>query len=418
MIEAAYYVATRVGLRFPSPRPAPRASNRAVRNTTPGRIKLVACVHSLALEGAPISLLDVLTGLIPFGRFEIHLISPTDGPLGTRARAAGISVHFVAAPQDYSAGRRTYEVGIADFARSLTSLQPDLVIANSIVTFHAVDAARAAGIPSMWIIRESDTPKGFFSLYPRAIQRRALACVEYPSRTVFVSQATRDRWPRSEPTRVLIRTELDRATMDQLLATWSRIDARRSLGLVDDEVMVLSVGTLCANKGQRDLVAAARMVARSAVPVRFVLVGASAEPGGRSVERAISRLPEAYQNRVYVHAATADIGRFYAAADIYVCSSRNESYPRSILEALAFGLPIVTTKVGGITEALGETEFRSFEPGDANALAATLRELVESSNQRSRLSESSRHRWAEMSKRNTMIESYIQQIDQILDVVH
>ena len=47
---------------------------------------------------------------------------------------------------------------------------------------------------------------------------------------------------------------------------------------------------------------------------------------------------------------TAEPGRFYQAADVFVCTSRVESFPRVTLEAMAHGLPIVTTPVFGIRE--------------------------------------------------------------------
>ncbi len=420
IIEALCYIVTRLGIRLPPPRREPRVptpvSRPAPHSGPRDRVKLVACAHSLALEGAPISLLEILLGLsrVPQRRFDIDLIASHDGPLAQRARAAGFGVHIVRSPQEHAGGARAYERSITDFAQTLTALQPDVVIANSIAAFHAIDAARHAGIASLWLIREADAPVDFFALYPRAIQRRGLACLDYPVRTIFVSRSTLNRWPATHVPRALIRTVPDRADVARLVARWSRTDARASLGLADDEVMVLTVGTLCTNKGQRDLIKAAPALMRGATRVRLVFVGSPAEPGGGAFMQAVERAQPAVRPAIEVHAATADIGRFYAAADIYVCGSRSEGYPRTILEALAFGLPIVTTGVGGVAEALEGTRHQAFKPADAASLAAALQGLIDSAELRAALGAASRQRSIQLLQQPDMIDAYVEQIDAAL----
>jgi glycosyltransferase involved in cell wall biosynthesis len=420
IIEALCYIVTRLGIRLPPPRPQPRALTSITHflpcSDARGRVKLVACAHSLAREGAPISLLEILIGLsrVPEHRFDIDLIASHDGPLAERARAAGIPVHIVQSPQEHWGGARVYEHSIARFAQTLTALRPDIVIANSIAAFHAIDAARHAGIASLWLIREADALVDFLSLHPRAIQRRGLACLEYPARMIFVSRSTLDRWPATHVPRVLIRTVPDRADVARLVALWSRNDARGSLALADDEIMVLTVGTFCTNKGQMDLLAVAPALVRESTRVRLVFVGSPAEPGGEAFMQAVARASEAVRPVIEVHAATDDIGRFYAAADIYVCGSRSEGYPRTILEALAFGLPIVTTGVGGVAEALEGTRHQAFEPAGTASLTSALQALIDSAELRSAMSDASLQRSAQLRQQPDMIDAYVRQIDAVL----
>lgn len=414
LFEAFCYVVTRLGIRLPAPQPESRVSVPLRANGHRSRPRIVATVHSLSLEGAPISLVEILAGLIRTTRYEVHLISPSDGPLRKRAESVGCTVHLVTSPQDDSAGARAYEQGVEKFARSLETLQPDLLIANSMATFHAVDAARCVGIPTIWLIRESDSPESFFSLYPRAIQARALACLDYPQKTVFVSQSTMNRWPHGGAAHVLIRTVPETSGIAHLSRSWSRADARQALGVTDDEIMVLTVGTLCANKGQMDLIRAAPAIARSPVRMRIVFVGTVAEPGGHAITQAISRARTRLTSPIEVHDATPDIGKYYAAADIYLCSSRRESYPRTILEALAFGLPIVATTVEGIAEALDGAASRSYPPGDIEALASALRDLAVSAETRAAMATSSRRRWDQIELTGGMIESYARELQELL----
>ena len=74
----------------------------------------------------------------------------------------------------------------------------------------------------------------------------------------------------------------------------------------------------------------------------------------------------------------ADLDVAYAAADALVLASRAETYGMVVTEALARGLPVVATTVGGLPEALGRGSDGSrpgllVPPGDSNALAAALR---------------------------------------------
>jgi glycosyltransferase involved in cell wall biosynthesis len=59
---------------------------------------------------------------------------------------------------------------------------------------------------------------------------------------------------------------------------------------------------------------------------------------------------------------------------VFVCTSRIESFPRVVLEAMAYGLPVVSTRVFGIAEQVGENvNALLYDPGDASRLAAHLR---------------------------------------------
>ena len=71
---------------------------------------------------------------------------------------------------------------------------------------------------------------------------------------------------------------------------------------------------------------------------------------------------------------TGDIYDFYRLADILVCTSFEESFPRVLLEAMVFGTRIVSTDVNGIPEMLtGNDEAYLVPAGDPFKLAAALK---------------------------------------------
>jgi len=124
-------------------------------------------------------------------------------------------------------------------------------------------------------------------------------------------------------------------------------------------------------------------------------------------------LPKTSAKSIHVYAPTVDVGRFYAAADVYVCSSRLESYPRTILEALAVGLPIVSTRVGGVPEALGD-DATYYRPGDVAGLAAMLERMIEDPALRLRMRQSSKARWQEISQGPDMVRRYRFEIEEVV----
>ena len=89
--------------------------------------------------------------------------------------------------------------------------------------------------------------------------------------------------------------------------------------------------------------------------------------------------------RTFVIPETEYTAQYYLAADIFICTSRIESYPRVILEAMAFGLPVVSTPCYGIVEQVRAGVNGDFyEAGDAKELAAKIAGLVQDPARRNR----------------------------------
>ena len=102
----------------------------------------------------------------------------------------------------------------------------------------------------------------------------------------------------------------------------------------------------------------------------------------------------------------ADLDRSYAAADLLVLASHAETYGMVVSEALARGLPVVASEVGGLTEALGHGADGSrpgllVPPGDPAALGAALRDWLGDAELRGRLRRAARERRASLSRWST-----------------
>ncbi|HEC35634.1 MAG TPA: glycosyltransferase [Anaerolineae bacterium] len=157
---------------------------------------------------------------------------------------------------------------------------------------------------------------------------------------------------------------------------------RPTLGISPDETVLVCVANFRSSKGHEVLLDAAHLLEREGLQFLLWLVGdgdlrpvmeAKAEALGLSqVVRFLGR--------------RADVPEILADADIFVLASHWEGMPGAIMEAMASGLPVVATCVGGVPELVvdGETGFL-VPPGDVQALAAALRRLLDEPELRRRL---------------------------------
>jgi glycosyltransferase involved in cell wall biosynthesis len=149
---------------------------------------------------------------------------------------------------------------------------------------------------------------------------------------------------------------------------------------------IIAVGRLKAPKDFLTLVRAAGMLPEGA---ETLIVGEG--PDRPRLEQEIRALGVA--ERVRLLGERYDVPKLLADADVFVLSSASEGMPVSVLEAMAAGLPVVSSHVGGVPELVvdGETGIL-VRPGDASALAAALSSLIADPAERRRLGAAGRAR--------------------------
>jgi L-malate glycosyltransferase len=167
----------------------------------------------------------------------------------------------------------------------------------------------------------------------------------------------------------------------------SRREVRAELGLAEGEAMLVHLSNLRPVK-RIDLLL--DTVARVRTDVRFklvILAGGDFTPFTEHVKRL------GLGGRVVVRENVFDIEDYLQAADLGLFTSETESFCLSILEAMSFGCPSVSTSVGGIPEVVVSDESGLLEPvGDADALARGVEALLRDPAKRARLGEAARQR--------------------------
>ena len=337
--------------------------------------RLLILITLAEAGGAQTSVSLLLPGLT--GEFDVTVAAHGSGPLRDAARAAGVPfVHLEHMRRAISPWQDV--LALRELVRLCRRLRPDIVHAHSskagalgrlaaalarvpvrIFTVHGWSFAAYSGLPGrlyLWV--------------ERRLRRvtTAVVCVAAASRDVGVAA----RACRAEHT-LVIHNAVD-------------VTAFAAPGRLDGTPRVVSVGRFAFPKDFATLVEA---LAATRADYRAAFVG----EGPLLPEVAAAILERGLTGRIDLLGNRGDVPDLLASADIFVLSSRSEGFPVSILEAMAAGLPVVATNVGGVAESVvdGETGLL-VPPGDPDALAAALDRLLTDSALRLRLGTAGRER--------------------------
>jgi glycosyltransferase involved in cell wall biosynthesis len=180
---------------------------------------------------------------------------------------------------------------------------------------------------------------------------------------------------------------------------------RRELGLTPDEVLIVSVGSLRPRKGHRVLLDAAARLERAdlGTPWRIAIAGAGEE---QEALESVVRV-QGLGHRVHLLGQREDIPDLQAAADVFALASYWEGLPLAVLEGMFGGCPIVSTDVGGISEAVTHGEQGLLTAaGDSVGFAESLRRVITDPGLRERWGNAARHRAESEFEIGDMAEAY------------
>ena len=376
-------------------------------------IKTFVLAHNLAAaEGAPRYLSDIVVGLANRGTLAPTVASCSGGEGEKVYREAGIPVSILGRAWgtrliDGLWTRREYESAVADLMAELIRARPELVVANTLLTFPVVEAAARLGIPSVWIIHESYSADVMARLFTPFAKGRCEAAFALAARVVPCSHDTAKLFERLDTRKVLrVRhNALDPAEIDRYLDNVSKDEAATQTPAPPHHTRFIGVGTICERKGQHTLVEAAARLAKERADFVVHLIGA--RPGIPYLEYVRQLIRRTDLENIVRLIPEADARPYFRAADAFVCTSHMETYSRSVLEAEAFGLPILSTPCCGVGEQVtwGGNALQ-FEIGDAEGLARHMRTLLADPAMRDQLAIASRERFEAHAPFGAVLESF------------
>jgi glycosyltransferase involved in cell wall biosynthesis len=156
--------------------------------------------------------------------------------------------------------------------------------------------------------------------------------------------------------------------------------ARQRRGFRDEDFVLLLIGNDWRNKGLTSILEA--MPALPALPIRLLVAGNdNAEPF-----RALAT-PLGLQDLCRWERSSPDVLDFYAAADVYVSPSREDSFGLPVAEAMACGLPVITSVFAGVADYLhdGVDGFVLQDPKDVESLSRLIQLLYSDADIKARM---------------------------------
>lgn len=292
---------------------------------------------------------------------EVHVAAvldrgSADHPLLAVLTAGGVTTHPIVLPA------RAYWRERAAMRELCRRLRPGVVHTHGYRP-DVVDGrvALRLGIPAVTTVH-GFTGGDWKNRFYERLQRRAYRQFDA---VVAVSRPLAERLVRDglSPRRVCVVPNAWQPTAPAL----DRATARRALGVAEDGFLVGWAGRLSREKGPDVLVDA--VVYLSDLPISVSVVGNGPERG--SLAARVQQL--GLEQRVRCHGSVRDAGRLFAAFDAFVLSSRTEGTPIVLFEAMATGVPIVATRVGGVPDVVSPAEAALVPPDDPLALAAEIR---------------------------------------------
>lgn len=306
--------------------------------------------------------------------------------------------------------------GIRDLTKRLKSTRP-VVVQTWLYHADLVGglAARRAGMPVIWNLRQTGVARGGQKWSTALIVRLcAIVSKSLPVKIVCGSRAAREAHSEmgfDDNSMVVITNGVD--TEMFRLDALARREFRHELGVADDTLVVGRVGRYHPQKDYRGFVEMAAELQKSIPRICFVLAGEKVDWSNSELSTWIQE--KGLRSSFRLLGARRDVEKIMSGLDLFVSSSAfGEGFPNVIAEALACEVPCVATDVGDSREILGAPD-RIVAPGDYGALAAAARDILAGPREaRYRIGREGRKRISANYSMDRMIDSYETLYDEIL----
>ncbi|WEN15378.1 TIGR03088 family PEP-CTERM/XrtA system glycosyltransferase [Rhodanobacter sp. AS-Z3] len=299
--------------------------------------------------------------------------------------------------------------------RALRALKPDLVQTYNIGTLDMALAVKLAGVRHLVHAehgRDATDPQGENPTYLRLRRWMAPLIDRYVAVSADLQSWLVDH-ARIRPSKVVyIANGIDAMAFDEPRVAFA---PRRLLGdfAPPESVLIAHVARLDKVKDQAGLITAFKYLREEAGYPSCRLIIAGAGPQREALERQIVEL--GLVDAVRLLGNRNDVAELLAESDVFVLSSIAEGMPVTLMEAMAAGLPVVATKVGGIASVVEDQVTGTLVPAsDPRALAAAMSTYVADATLRRRHGDAGIARVAEKFSLNAMVAAYVALYDGLL----
>lgn len=180
---------------------------------------------------------------------------------------------------------------------------------------------------------------------------------------------------------------------------------------LDENIVINFTGRIVERKGIDILINA--FAGSRELLTRCILVVIGSGPDEGRIKALV--LKNGIDNSVRFLGHRSEVARHYQASDIFVLPSYAEGMPNSLLEAMACGLPVIASRIGGVVDAAEDSKSGIlFEPGDVSGLANAMIRLLNDEELRKRLGEKARKRIVESFSIDRIADKYIKLYNRLI----
>jgi glycosyltransferase involved in cell wall biosynthesis len=210
--------------------------------------------------------------------------------------------------------------------------------------------------------------------------------LRFARKIIAVSNGIRNQLIRSgiEGTRVLTIQNAVNVSFSSETITINRQARRQACNLAEKDFVVGYVGRLSEEKGVGYLLEAISMLKESEVPVKLLVIGDG--PQKKTLEDFVKG--KSIEHVVFFAGFQNEIETWLPAMDVFVLPSLTEGTPMSLLEAMALGIPVVASSVGGVPQVVDSEENGILvSPGKPQDIEQAIQRLFKNEDLRKRFSE-------------------------------
>ena len=292
----------------------------------------------------------------------------------------------------------------------ITNLSINVVIASTSLSFNVIQIAGDIGIPCIWTIGDNPGSKEYFAgNLPEAARLSFHKALRDADHLVFVSKLMETLWmdkvKRQKPVSIIHYGLEPSICPDDPVFEIAAI--RKAICDDTDDILLLNTDEINPRKNQEQILDALKLCPYDVLKnIKMVFTGKMTGKYGKKIANRINTDP--FLKDIVRHDTQhIKTEKYLLAADAYVCSSLMESYPRSVLRALSYSMPVISTPVFGVLEQTEENvSALYYDPQKPEMLAEKIQQLSEPSTL-PKLREGAVAQYKKLTDYNQMLDGYM-----------
>ena len=332
------------------------------------KIKLAIVENNLIIGGVQKLVLDQLRYL-DREKFEIHLITLVQLDLKdfyseVPADVQLVKLHF-SSTKDIKSWLQLYKI--------LRSIKPDVVKSSMYFSNTVVRVLKPLlGYKVITAEHNTNDGKGKTQRFFNRVLHKLSVTTIVDSEMVASHLSKIEKVPRSQYTVVYNGVDIDAVEASRKELLPKRESLRTEYGIAKDDTLFLTIGRCVKQKNHKRAVEAFALLLKRQPRCKLMIIG-----DGLSKPEVETRIHElGIADKVILLPSRMDIHQFYIMSDITLLSSDNEGFCIAAMEGLAFGAPLVSTKVAGVNEYLKDGENGFFSEKTPEDLAQKMEKII------------------------------------------